>query len=185
MNIAVLAALRGQEPGWVCLASCALDVLINAFAVYWATGLNDQGARSRFTVTSFPEDEIPAEPQWSPGSQKQTFAMDALQSDVSPSKSGVRKMYHGHTISFVISNHGAHAISSQAKSVSMHDGADSEADANSIEVRLIIVVFSGCLTSTRCPLLAKMRFWTQHSQMVGVNRATETWETWHLVHGLE
>ncbi|KAH8831606.1 hypothetical protein DL96DRAFT_1588399 [Flagelloscypha sp. PMI_526] len=53
-NIAVLSALEGKEPGWVCLACCSADVLVNAFAIYWATGLNSEG--QRYTFTTFPED---------------------------------------------------------------------------------------------------------------------------------
>jgi hypothetical protein len=30
INICVLTVLHGQEPGWICLASCAADVAVNS-----------------------------------------------------------------------------------------------------------------------------------------------------------
>ena len=35
--MAVLTILRGQELGWVCLASCGTDVTLNAIVLYWVT----------------------------------------------------------------------------------------------------------------------------------------------------
>jgi len=36
-NVAVLLALKGEEYGWVCLASCVADVALNAMALSWVT----------------------------------------------------------------------------------------------------------------------------------------------------
>jgi len=36
-NIVVLLARKGEEYGWVCLASCVTDVAINAMAINWVT----------------------------------------------------------------------------------------------------------------------------------------------------
>ncbi|KAJ7675181.1 hypothetical protein B0H17DRAFT_946142 [Mycena rosella] len=38
VNMAVLTIMKGRELGWVCLASCGLDVIINAAALFWVTG---------------------------------------------------------------------------------------------------------------------------------------------------
>ncbi|KIY62462.1 hypothetical protein CYLTODRAFT_426897 [Cylindrobasidium torrendii FP15055 ss-10] len=38
VNIAILASMRGQQLGWVCLGSCGVDVIINAYSLYWASG---------------------------------------------------------------------------------------------------------------------------------------------------
>ncbi|KAH8826428.1 hypothetical protein DL96DRAFT_1607964 [Flagelloscypha sp. PMI_526] len=53
-NIAVLGVLHGREPGWVCLACCSADVLVNAYAIYWATSLNLEG--QQHNLTTFPQD---------------------------------------------------------------------------------------------------------------------------------
>jgi hypothetical protein len=37
INIAVLTILHGQELGWVCLGSCALDVIFNAISLFWVS----------------------------------------------------------------------------------------------------------------------------------------------------
>ncbi|KAJ6577010.1 hypothetical protein DFH09DRAFT_1148969 [Mycena vulgaris] len=37
VNIAILTAMKGRELGWVCLASCGLDVIFNAEALFWVT----------------------------------------------------------------------------------------------------------------------------------------------------
>ncbi|KAF8318465.1 hypothetical protein DL93DRAFT_2095238 [Clavulina sp. PMI_390] len=37
VNIAVLTSLQGHELGWVCLASCGTDVMINALVLDWVT----------------------------------------------------------------------------------------------------------------------------------------------------
>ncbi|KAJ7198257.1 hypothetical protein GGX14DRAFT_401972 [Mycena pura] len=38
VNIAVLTVMHGRQLGWVCLASCGGDVLLNASALFWVTG---------------------------------------------------------------------------------------------------------------------------------------------------
>ncbi|KAJ9117040.1 hypothetical protein QFC22_004699 [Naganishia vaughanmartiniae] len=37
INIALVAAWKGHQQGWFCLLACSLDVLVNAFAIYWVT----------------------------------------------------------------------------------------------------------------------------------------------------
>ncbi|KAJ6484854.1 hypothetical protein C8R45DRAFT_1214783 [Mycena sanguinolenta] len=37
VNIAVLTILHGRELGWLCLASCGIDVVFNAAALFWVT----------------------------------------------------------------------------------------------------------------------------------------------------
>ena len=37
VNMAVLTALHGQELGWLCLACCSMDVVINVLALFWIT----------------------------------------------------------------------------------------------------------------------------------------------------
>ncbi|KAF7303552.1 hypothetical protein MIND_00584500 [Mycena indigotica] len=37
VNIAVLTILNGRELGWLCLASCGSDVVLNATAIFWVT----------------------------------------------------------------------------------------------------------------------------------------------------
>ncbi|KAJ7759440.1 hypothetical protein DFH07DRAFT_741207 [Mycena maculata] len=37
VNIAVLTVMKGRQLGWVCLASCATDVIFNAAAIFWVT----------------------------------------------------------------------------------------------------------------------------------------------------
>ncbi|KAJ7444747.1 hypothetical protein B0H11DRAFT_2088324 [Mycena galericulata] len=44
VNISVLTALKGRQLGWVCLASCATDVIFNAAAIFWVTGGPSQHA---------------------------------------------------------------------------------------------------------------------------------------------
>ncbi|KAF8896522.1 hypothetical protein BD779DRAFT_591208 [Infundibulicybe gibba] len=36
-NLVILAVLNGQELGWICLGSCAGDVIVNALAIFWVT----------------------------------------------------------------------------------------------------------------------------------------------------
>ncbi|KAJ7642698.1 hypothetical protein DFH06DRAFT_1477426 [Mycena polygramma] len=43
VNIVVLTVLKGHELGWVCLASCGIDVILNAFALFWVTSASHQG----------------------------------------------------------------------------------------------------------------------------------------------
>ncbi|KAJ7067526.1 hypothetical protein C8F01DRAFT_668985 [Mycena amicta] len=38
VNIAVLTVMHGKQLGWVCLASCGMDVVLNAAALFWVTG---------------------------------------------------------------------------------------------------------------------------------------------------
>ncbi|KAE9389978.1 hypothetical protein BT96DRAFT_363968 [Gymnopus androsaceus JB14] len=42
VNIGVLAILQGHELGWICLASCGVDVTLNSYALFWATGLKSR-----------------------------------------------------------------------------------------------------------------------------------------------
>jgi hypothetical protein len=35
--MAVLTAFHGREAGWLCLATCSLDVAVNAMAILWVT----------------------------------------------------------------------------------------------------------------------------------------------------
>ncbi|KAG6919188.1 hypothetical protein DXG01_008486 [Tephrocybe rancida] len=37
VNISVLASMKGQQLGWVCLGSCTADVVVNALAIFWVT----------------------------------------------------------------------------------------------------------------------------------------------------
>ncbi|KAF7321238.1 hypothetical protein HMN09_00212900 [Mycena chlorophos] len=37
VNIAVLTLMHGRQLGWVCLASCGTDVVLNAAALFWVT----------------------------------------------------------------------------------------------------------------------------------------------------
>jgi hypothetical protein len=37
INISLLAAWKGHQQAWFCLLACSLDVLVNAFAIYWVT----------------------------------------------------------------------------------------------------------------------------------------------------
>jgi hypothetical protein len=41
VNIAVLTILHGQEYGWVCLASCGTDTVLNAMVIVWVTRTQD------------------------------------------------------------------------------------------------------------------------------------------------
>ncbi|KAJ7446744.1 hypothetical protein FB451DRAFT_1412160 [Mycena latifolia] len=43
INMVVLTVLKGHELGWVCLASCGTDVVLNAIALFWVTGASRQG----------------------------------------------------------------------------------------------------------------------------------------------
>jgi hypothetical protein len=36
-NLTILAIMHGQELGWVCLASCSTDVVVNAVVLFWLT----------------------------------------------------------------------------------------------------------------------------------------------------
>jgi hypothetical protein len=38
-NIVILGVVGGTEIGWLCLASCSIDVLINALSIFWVTGV--------------------------------------------------------------------------------------------------------------------------------------------------
>ncbi|KAJ7737774.1 hypothetical protein DFH07DRAFT_944191 [Mycena maculata] len=71
VNIAVLTVLKGRELGWVCLASCATDVIFNAAAIFWVTSgaspasHNNSGAtRSNTNVvcTFNPENSVTPSP---------------------------------------------------------------------------------------------------------------------------
>ncbi|KAJ7472550.1 hypothetical protein FB451DRAFT_1398761 [Mycena latifolia] len=46
VNMTVLTIMKGRELGWVCLASCGLDVIINAAALFWVTGSPSQSSTS-------------------------------------------------------------------------------------------------------------------------------------------
>ncbi|KZV70254.1 hypothetical protein PENSPDRAFT_752696 [Peniophora sp. CONT] len=37
VNMAVLTAMHGKELGWLCLACCSMDVVINVLALFWIT----------------------------------------------------------------------------------------------------------------------------------------------------
>jgi len=37
VNILILTLMHGRQLGWVCLASCGTDVIVNALVVYWVT----------------------------------------------------------------------------------------------------------------------------------------------------
>ncbi|KAJ6591500.1 hypothetical protein DFH09DRAFT_1137178 [Mycena vulgaris] len=43
VNIVVLTILKGHELGWICLASCGTDVVLNALALFWVTGASRPG----------------------------------------------------------------------------------------------------------------------------------------------
>ncbi|PVF96498.1 hypothetical protein CPB86DRAFT_508416 [Serendipita vermifera] len=58
VNILVLTILHGHQLGWVCLASCGLDVTINAIAIFAVSQNNDNAPT--FDGES-PEDPTPAE----------------------------------------------------------------------------------------------------------------------------
>ncbi|KAF7337129.1 hypothetical protein MVEN_02150900 [Mycena venus] len=47
VNIAVLTIMKGRQLGWLCLASCGIDVIFNAAALFWVTvGANSQNSLS-------------------------------------------------------------------------------------------------------------------------------------------
>jgi hypothetical protein len=48
-NMALLTGLRGHERGWACLASCGVDVLVNAIALYAITGGSDERTDAKKT----------------------------------------------------------------------------------------------------------------------------------------
>ncbi|KAJ7924623.1 hypothetical protein B0H13DRAFT_2315336 [Mycena leptocephala] len=39
VNIAFLTVMKGRELGWLCLASCGIDVIFNAAVLFWLTAL--------------------------------------------------------------------------------------------------------------------------------------------------
>ncbi|KAL0063360.1 hypothetical protein AAF712_009755 [Marasmius tenuissimus] len=41
VNIAVVTAMKGHELGWVCLGSCAADVILNALTIFYITSSSD------------------------------------------------------------------------------------------------------------------------------------------------
>jgi len=47
VNILVLTLMHGRQLGWVCLASCGTDVIVNALVIYWVTSqASDQHDRA-------------------------------------------------------------------------------------------------------------------------------------------
>ncbi|KAJ7876873.1 hypothetical protein B0H14DRAFT_2567984 [Mycena olivaceomarginata] len=46
VNIAVLTLMHGHQLGWLCLASCGLDVIFNAAALFWVTVGSGQNSLS-------------------------------------------------------------------------------------------------------------------------------------------
>jgi hypothetical protein len=44
VNILVLTILHGHQAGWLCLASCSLDIVLNALALFWVTTPNRKSA---------------------------------------------------------------------------------------------------------------------------------------------
>lgn len=38
-NIVILGVLGGTELGWLCLAACGVDVIVNALSIFWVTGI--------------------------------------------------------------------------------------------------------------------------------------------------
>ncbi|KAF8144119.1 hypothetical protein K438DRAFT_1993197 [Mycena galopus ATCC 62051] len=46
VNIAVLTIMKGRQLGWLCLASCGIDVIFNAVALFWVTGGSSQNSLS-------------------------------------------------------------------------------------------------------------------------------------------
>ncbi|KAJ7504319.1 hypothetical protein B0H11DRAFT_511374 [Mycena galericulata] len=51
VNIVVLTVLKGHELGWVCLASCGTDVILNALAIFWVTGASRQVNTTMMTAS--------------------------------------------------------------------------------------------------------------------------------------
>ncbi|KAJ7289525.1 hypothetical protein C8J57DRAFT_1213856 [Mycena rebaudengoi] len=49
VNIVILTLLKGNELGWLCLASCGTDVIFNAAAMFWVTA---GGARTQQTSSA-------------------------------------------------------------------------------------------------------------------------------------
>jgi hypothetical protein len=47
-----LAILKGQEEAWICLASCATDVAINALVIFWVTNPSISENPSHHKTTS-------------------------------------------------------------------------------------------------------------------------------------
>ncbi|KAI0786711.1 hypothetical protein C8Q75DRAFT_263365 [Abortiporus biennis] len=50
VNILVLAIMHGEQPGWICLSSCGLDVIVNSSALFWVTSgtsLKPETSRNR------------------------------------------------------------------------------------------------------------------------------------------
>ncbi|KAJ7782033.1 hypothetical protein DFH07DRAFT_1018109 [Mycena maculata] len=50
-NIVVLTVLKGHELGWVCLASCGTDVILNALALFWVTGASRQTNTTSMSIS--------------------------------------------------------------------------------------------------------------------------------------
>jgi len=82
-NIAVLASLRGEELGWICLGSCGADVIFNAFALFWVTipseshgssaSLEEDIHLEHVTIAGLAVQDNLSLPQ-TPMAQKQTFS---------------------------------------------------------------------------------------------------------------
>ncbi|KAJ9097878.1 hypothetical protein QFC20_006101 [Naganishia adeliensis] len=52
INIGLVAAWKGHQQGWFCLLACSLDVLINAFAIYWVTKPGEWSRNAEGLATS-------------------------------------------------------------------------------------------------------------------------------------
>ncbi|KIK55074.1 hypothetical protein GYMLUDRAFT_248881 [Collybiopsis luxurians FD-317 M1] len=55
VNIGVLFGLKGHELGWICLGSCAVDVTLNSYALYWATSVRN---RRRSRISSIVDGQV-------------------------------------------------------------------------------------------------------------------------------
>jgi len=53
-NIAILTAMKGDEFGWMCLASCVIDVTLNAIVFSWVTSRPDSNNGITFDRFSLP-----------------------------------------------------------------------------------------------------------------------------------
>ncbi|VDB85304.1 unnamed protein product [Peniophora sp. CBMAI 1063] len=82
VNMAVLTALHGKELGWVCLAACSMDVVINVLALFWIT---DHRAMSnaRFTTADTRERDVGEQHRRRPATLDLKFAKSVVLSSPS------------------------------------------------------------------------------------------------------
>ncbi|KAG5647354.1 hypothetical protein DXG03_000422 [Asterophora parasitica] len=73
----VLTIMKGKQLGWVCLGSCAADVIVNAVAIFWVTrGLDS----TLYSSTKSPSRGVPDRER----RQTTAFVSDAVSREVAP-----------------------------------------------------------------------------------------------------